>query len=78
MVSMTKNPRSGSARGLSLDHDLGDDQINGGGDAVVCWIETAVATRGFDPPRIQIHSRNVVRRHRMEQAIAAINKLVSQ
>ncbi len=69
---------AGGVLEISLDHDLGDDQANGTGYDVVCWIETAVATRGFAPPRIRVHSRNVVGRRRMEQSIAAIEKLVGR
>ena len=35
---------------ISLDHDLGDDERGTGYD-VVLWIEEAVATRNFVPPR---------------------------
>ena len=58
-----------------LDHDLGDDVVNGTGYSVVCWIEEVVATRGFVPPRMLIHSANIVGRARMEQAIASIERL---
>ncbi len=60
---------------VSLDHDLGDDAACGTGYEVACWIEEAVATRGFEPPAIRIHSANVVGRARMEQAIASIERL---
>ena len=32
---------------ISLDHDLGDEATCGTGYEVACWIEEAVATRGF-------------------------------
>ncbi|EOZ5442478.1 cyclic-phosphate processing receiver domain-containing protein [Vibrio vulnificus] len=35
---------------MSLDHDLGDDEHSTGYD-VVLWIEEAVATQGFQPPK---------------------------
>ncbi len=60
---------------ISLDHDLGDEATCGTGYEVACWIEEAVATRGFVPPAIRIHSANVVGRARMEQAIASIERL---
>jgi len=65
----------GDVAEISLDHDLGDDVVNGTGYSVVCWIEEAVATRGFVPPRMRIYSANIVGRARMEQAIASIERL---
>ena len=60
---------------ISLDHDLGDDDANGTGYTVACWIEEAVALRGFDPPTIKIHSANSVGRERMQRAIESIERL---
>jgi hypothetical protein len=65
---------AGGVEEISLDHDLGDDDAFGTGYSVVCWIEEAVATRGFAPPKMQIHSANIVGRARMEQAIASIER----
>lgn len=59
---------------VSLDHDLGDDERGTGYD-VVLWIEEAVATRGFTPPSINVHSANSSAREKMERGIASINKL---
>ena len=59
---------------LSLDHDLGDD-AHGTGYDVLTWIEEAVATRGFLPPRISVHSANPAAGQRMLQAIGAIERL---
>jgi hypothetical protein len=39
------------------------------------WIEEAVATRGFKPPRIAVHSSNYGARERMELAVASIERL---
>lgn len=44
--------KSGKVNELSLDHDLGDDE-HGTGYDVVLWIEEAVYTRGFVPPKIR-------------------------
>ena len=63
---------------ISLDHDLGDEATCGTGNVVACWIEEAVATRGFVPPTIRVHSANVVGRARMEQAIASIERLAGR
>lgn len=59
---------------LSLDHDLGDDERGTGYD-VVLWVEEAVATRRFVPPRMVVHSANAPARERMEAGITAIERL---
>ena len=64
----------GGVTDVSLDHDLGDDERGTGYD-VLTWIEEAVATRGFQPPRISVHSANPAAGQRMLQAIAAIERL---
>jgi hypothetical protein len=64
---------TGQVEELSLDHDLGDDERGTGYD-VLLWIEEAVATRGFQPPRIRVHSANAAARKRMEQAIDSIRR----
>lgn len=60
---------------LSLDHDLSDD-TRGTGYDVATWIEEQVALHGFVPPKIAIHSANVVGRERMQRAIESIERLV--
>jgi hypothetical protein len=60
---------------ISLDHDLGDEATCGSGYEVACWIEEAVALRGFEAPTILIHSKNVVGRERMFRAIESIERL---
>lgn len=62
---------------ISLDHDLGDDQRGTGYD-VILWIEEAVATRGYKPPTILIHSANPPARFRMEAGIRSIAMLASK
>ena len=64
----------GEVTDLSLDHDLGDDE-HGTGYDVVNWIEEAVATRGFVPRRIKVHSANASAREKMELGIASIERL---
>ncbi len=59
---------------ISLDHDLGDDERGTGYDVVV-WIEEAVATRGFKPPVVTVHSANSSAREKMELGIASIERL---
>jgi hypothetical protein len=65
---------AGGVEELSLDHDLGDDE-HGTGYDVLLWLEEAVATRGFVPPRLRVHSANVSARQKMEAAIAAIQRM---
>lgn len=64
---------AGEVTHLSLDHDLGDDDVAGTGYDVAAWIEEAVATRGFVPPmEISIHSANAVGRQRIAAALRSI------
>lgn len=68
--------RSGKVTDLSLDHDLGDDQRGTGYD-VLLWIEEAVAIDGFIPPKITVHSANPAAVLRMEAALLAIRRRVT-
>ena len=63
--------------GVSLDHDLGDDERGTGYD-VVLWIEVAVALRGFKPPRISVHSANSSARDKMIAGIQSIERMAQQ
>src|SRR2546423_4313750 len=65
---------SGSVTEISLDHDLGDDSRGTGYD-VVRWIEEAVVTRQFIPPKISVHSANPVGRDRMLRGIESIQRV---
>ena len=67
---------AGGVAEISLDHDLGNDERGTGYD-VVLWIEEAVATRGFEPPEMRVHSANSSARQRMEMGIATIERLVT-
>lgn len=68
---------TGEVAELSLDHDLGDDG-HGTGYDVILWIEEAVATRGFGPPRITVHSANSSAREKMELGIRSIKRLAER
>lgn len=68
---------AGGVDELSLDHDLGDDE-HGTGYDVLLWLEEAVATRGFKPPLLGVHSANVSARRKMEAAIASIERLSAE
>ncbi|OYU10508.1 MAG: hypothetical protein CFE38_17345 [Comamonadaceae bacterium PBBC1] len=65
--------KSGQVSDISLDHDLGDDKRGTGYD-VVLWIEEAVFTQGFAPPRMQVHSANASAKQKMLAGIAAIEQ----
>ena len=68
---------AGGVTHVSLDHDLGDDE-HGTGYDVVLWIEEAVATRGFEPPEIRVHSANSSARRKMEHGIQSIYRLAGR
>lgn len=68
--------KTGEVVEISLDHDLGDDERGTGYD-VVLWIEEAVATTGFEPPEIKVHSANSSARQKMELGISSIKRLWS-
>ncbi len=65
--------KTGKVEEISLDHDLGDDEKGTGYD-VVLWIEEAVFTKGFNPPKMKVHSANLSARIKMESGIQSIMK----
>lgn len=65
---------TGEVTHVSLDHDLGDDERGTGYDVIV-WIEERVATAGFLPPTLSVHSANAAARERMEAGIRSIERL---
>ena len=65
----------GGVTHISLDHDLGDD-ARGTGYDVVLWIEEAVATRGFLPPVITVHSANPSARRKMIAGVHRIERML--
>ena len=69
--------KTGQVEEISLDHDLGDDERGTGYD-VILWIEKAVVTEGFIPPKIYVHSANSSARLRMESGIAPIMRLAKK
>lgn len=69
--------QTGRVTHLSLDHDLGDDRRGTGYD-VILWIEEAVATQGFMPPHIAVHSANSSARQKMEAGIRSIERLAGK
>ena len=67
--------KTGQVTDLSLDHDLGDDERGTGYD-VVLWIEEAMATGPFMPPRIIVHSANPSARAKMNAGLERIRRYV--
>ncbi|WP_328514655.1 cyclic-phosphate processing receiver domain-containing protein [Ralstonia solanacearum] len=53
---------------------MGDD-AHGTGYDVILWIEEAVALRGFNPPKITIHSANASAAEKMLAGVRAIERL---
>lgn len=66
--------QTGNVTHLSLDHDLGDDE-HGTGNDVVLWVEEAVATAGFVPPVMTVHSANSSARIKMLAGVQAIERI---
>ncbi len=66
--------KSGCVETISLDHDLGCDERGTGYD-VVLWIEEAVVSSGFRPPKMLVHSANSSARLKMLAGIEQILKL---
>ena len=69
--------KTGEVAEISLDHDLGNDERGTGYD-VILWIEEAVITEGFRPPRIKVHSANASAREKMELGIQTIKKYAKE
>ena len=68
--------KTGEVEELSLDHDLGIEEIVGNGYMVLQWIEQEVFLRRFKPPGVMaVHSANGPATERMLQAIDAIRKM---
>lgn len=61
---------------ISLDHDLGNDKRGTGYD-VILWIENQVATAGFKPPVIYIHSANTSAKKKMLAGVKNIYTLAN-
>lgn len=65
--------KTGKVQEISLDHDLGMEEIAGTGYQVLEWIEREVHLHAFKPPQVmKVHSANPPAVERMLKAIAAI------
>lgn len=62
--------KTGAVERISLDHDLGDP-VRTGYD-VILWIEEAVATTNFMPPKILVHTSNTSARFKMNAGVQKI------
>lgn len=66
----------GIVEAVSLDHDLGDDEVIGTGYDVIIWIEEKTATdENFIPPKIFVHSDNISAKEKMLAGIKSIEKI---
>ena len=64
---------------ISLDHDLGDEELYGNGYRVVCEMEDFVFnTRPTHLPFIHVHSANPIGRKRMEYGIRNIERMINE
>ena len=70
--------KSGGVTELSVDHDLGDENVVGTGYGVLLWIEDRVATTTFVPPTLYVHSANTSAAEKMQLAIMSIKRLTSK
>lgn len=59
---------------ISLDYDHGDSSRTG--YDMILWLDDAVASRGFVPPRIAVHSANPAAAARMRAGFEVIVQLV--
>jgi len=58
---------------LSLDHDLGNDEVIGTGYDVVLWLEEKAHTKGTKlPSSISIHTANSSARTKMQAGVDSI------
>jgi len=64
---------------ISLDHDLGNDEVIGTGYDVLKWIEEKVYfDKSFRLPNITIHTANPSARKKMEAALKSILKIYNK
>ena len=68
----------GNVEEISLDYDLGLDDIRSG-YLVLQWIEEQVAyDHRFEPPKIHLHTMNPVGMARMQNGIANIEAMMAR
>ena len=61
---------------ISLDHDMGE--LEPTGYDLLTWIERKVFEDGFIPPKMRVHSWNLVGRKNMLLAIRKIESMVKE
>ena len=69
---------TGEVSEISLDHDLGDENVHGTGYGVLLWIENRVHTENWIPPKMIIHSANPPAREKMQSCIESINNMIDE
>ena len=67
----------GRVEEISLDHDLGLDDVRSG-YLVLLWIEEQVHYNAFVPPKISLHTANPVGRARMEWVLRSIERMLKE
>jgi len=74
IIDMLSNPELDIEQ-ISLDHDLGDEELYGNGYQVLLYIEERVFTdKDYAPPRVFIHTANPVAMQKMKSALTTIYK----
>lgn len=67
------------AKVISLDYDLGIEEIAGTGYDVCLWVEQEVLSNpNFQPPEMIIHSDNPAGIQKMKLAIESIERMVER
>jgi len=66
--------REGNVAHISLDHDLGDDEIIGTGYDLAKWIEEAAFNKKIQRIAWRVHSANPVGRTRMASAMQSADR----
>lgn len=70
--------RGGAVTHLSLDHDLGNEEIVGTGYDVMHWLEREFFKGNFhniNPDNIKFHTANIVGRMNMERCLRQLKKV---
>ena len=63
---------------ISLDHDLGPENLWQTGYEVLLWIEEQVVRNGFKPPKMHVHTANPSAWRKMFAAVKKIQQLAEE
>ena len=69
--------KTGAVTDPSVDRDPGNERRGTGYD-IVLWVEEAVATSGFVPPKMTSHSSNASARAKMEAGLERIRRFAGR